>query len=98
MDPTCSIIELGQLLITLQHLFNVRFHNVDDLVHLRLRRLQPFLRGDLLRRSRTSDDPVGTCACTRSSIRCQTAFGGPVNPLLISHSNCPNKFPSIQQI
>jgi len=65
---TRSIIELGELLITLEDFLDVRLHDVDDLVDLRLRRLQPFLRGDLLRRPGTTDDAIG--ACTRSRIRC----------------------------
>lgn len=67
---TCSIIELGKLLIPLEDLLDVRLHDVDDLVDLRLRRLQPLLRGDLLGRPGTADDAIGARARARSRIRC----------------------------
>lgn len=77
---TCSIVKLGKLLITLKDLFNVRLHNVDDLVYLRLRRLQSLLRGDLLRRPGPTNNSIGSCTCTCAStrgIRRQTAFRRP---------------------
>lgn len=63
---TGPVVQLGEFLISLEHFLDVRLHDVDDLVHLGLRLLEPLLRRDLLRSPGAPNDPIfaagGRCA------------------------------------
>lgn len=76
-ELTSSVVKFWELLITFQNFFHICFHNVNDLINLRLRLLQPLLGCNLLRCPRSADDSIAISSC--SCIWCQATFSRPEN-------------------